>query len=788
MEPGTSRRHDRVRRVLILVENASVPSDRRVIEEARSLSSNGYVVSVIAPAARGEEHRESLEGIEVRRFRPIEAHGGAISQAIEYLNALAKTLWLMLALARNPGFDVIQACNPPDLFFLIVWPFRLAGKRFIFDQHDLSPELYASLYSRDRGFLMRVLRWAEHRSYRLADAVLVCNESYRHLALSRGGVDSDQVFIVRNGPRRGWPLPVRPDPSLKRGRRYLVAYMGIMGYQDGLDVLLEAVHFLVHTMMFREATFTLVGHGSAVPSLMEQARRLDIDDFVHFAGWIPDEETMSLYLVSADACVCPEPSSPLNDKSTFAKVMEYMAAQKPIIAFDLPETRFSAQGAAAYAAPGDIEGFASCIRDVLTDEVLSEKMTQAAAERIPSLRWEGQVPALLAAYDRALRANGEDWHMGPPANRYAIPSPHDVGGYTVRISSAPDDPAWDEFLEHTPTGHHAQTSAWGRARASIGWNPIRLVISEDGRIVGGAQMVRRPMPVGGYVGFVHRGPQVPPDRPDLVALVFSELIAMGKAQGVGYLVVQPPPGADWMTGELRQRGFRCGAFDIDMTATVRLDLRKDLEELLADMSKKRRKHVRSAAGSGITVRRCSEADLPIFNRLKDIQSARLGYARRSPDYYSALWRAMAPREHVELFIAEYEGDPVVAQLVIPFGEVCRHMERVWSGERKELRPSERLEWEVIKWARSQGYRYTDFEGIEPQLADAILSGVEMGDVPEYSASLFKLRFGGSIVVDPSSYDYVYNPLLRFAYRCVPVRVMRSDWMRRLLFRFRETGS
>jgi len=375
-----------------------------------------------------------------------------------------------------------------------------------------------------------------------------------------------------------------------------------------------------------------------------------------------------------------------------------------------------------------------------------------------------------------------------PAERRDTLYFREVGGYLVRVSDEPDDAAWDDFLEQDPLGHHAQTSAWGRARASIGWMPIRLVVSQDGKVVAGAQMVRRPMPVGGEVGFVHRGPVVPEGRPDLTALVFDELLAMGKARGVGYLVVQPPPGADWMTEELQSRGFRRGAFDIDMTSTVRLDLRTDPEGLLAGMSKARRRHLRSAARPGITMRRGSEADLPIFDRLKDMQSARLGYARRSPDYYAALWGALAPRGHIELFVAEFEGDPVVAQLVIPFGKVCRHMERVWSGEHRDLRLSERLEWEVIKWARSQGYGFTDFEGIEPRLADAILSGGEVGNDPKYSASLYKLRFGGRIIVDPPSYDHVYNPLLRSAYHCIPVSVMRSDWMRGLLFKFRKTGS
>jgi lipid II:glycine glycyltransferase (peptidoglycan interpeptide bridge formation enzyme) len=363
-----------------------------------------------------------------------------------------------------------------------------------------------------------------------------------------------------------------------------------------------------------------------------------------------------------------------------------------------------------------------------------------------------------------------------------------VGEYSVRVSEEPDDPAWDDFLETAPGGHHAQTSAWGRARASIGWMPIRVVVRQDGQVVGGAQMVRRPMPVGGNIGFVHRGPVVAEGRPGLASLVLDELIAMGRARRVGYLVVQPPPGADWMIGELLPRGFRLGAFDIDMTATMRIDLRSDLEDLLSRMDKKRRQHIRSASTRGVVVRRGSEADLEIFNRLKDIQSARLGYPRRAADYYTEMWHALAPRGHVELFVAEHEGEPIAAELTIPFGDVCRHMERPWSGEHAEVRPNEALEWEVMKWAKSQGYGFTDLEGLDRPVADALLAGEEPPQDSRYSASLFKIRYGGRVIVDPSSYDYVYNPVLRFAYHCMPVRVMRSAWMRRLLWRFRETGS
>jgi glycosyltransferase involved in cell wall biosynthesis len=388
--------------VLILVENAAIPYDRRVMAEANSLLANGYTVSIICPTASQQPARESLGGVLVRRYRSRPSRGGAASQVAEYLVALVKTFWLMLSLARDPGFDVIHACNPPDLFFLVAWPFRLFGVRFLFDQHDLSPELYAALYGRDSGVVMRALKWSERRSYKAADAVVTVNESYKRLAVSRGGVAPERVFVVRNGPREGWPRAVEPRPELSRGREHLVVYMGVMGYQDGVDVLLDAVAALTGPMGMGDVTFALVGDGNAAASLKERAAALGIEEYVDFVGWVSDEDTLSAYLVTADACVCPEPSSPLNDHSTFIKVMEYMASGTPVVAFDLPETRVSAGEAALYATPGDVEGFAALLRDVLTDEELAARMRARAAERIGSLRWERQVPALLAAYECAL--------------------------------------------------------------------------------------------------------------------------------------------------------------------------------------------------------------------------------------------------------------------------------------------------------------------------------------------------------------------------------------------------
>jgi peptidoglycan pentaglycine glycine transferase (the first glycine) len=364
----------------------------------------------------------------------------------------------------------------------------------------------------------------------------------------------------------------------------------------------------------------------------------------------------------------------------------------------------------------------------------------------------------------------------------------EFSGCSIRISDAPDDADWDDFLETAPGSAFQQTSCWGRARATIGWRPVRLVVSEDGRVVAGAQMLIRPMPVGGNIGFVCRGPVVQEGHPDLAGRVFSEMMAMGRQRDVQYLVVQPPPGGDWTSHELTALGFRRGAFDIEHTATVRIDLSADLDELLARMSKDFRRNIKIAERRGVTVRRGSEADLPIFNHLKDLHSARLGYARRCEGYYTELWRSLAPRGHVALFISEYEGEPVSAQLLMPFGNTCSFYELLWSGEHRDLKPNELLDWVAIRWAKSEGYRFVDLEGIATATAEAVLSGKELPAGPRYSASLYKLKLGGQVVVKPASFDYVYNRALRVAYRCIPNAVMRSEWMYGVLSRFRKTGS
>jgi len=272
---------------------------------------------------------------------------------------------------------------------------------------------------------------------------------------------------------------------------------------------------------------------------------------------------------------------------------------------------------------------------------------------------------------------------------------------------------------------------------------------------------------------VSRGPVVSQDRPDLVKIVFDEMMALGRASKVRYLVVYAPRGGDWMSEELTRRGLRPTGQEFEYTATTCVDLRPDLDSILAGMKRKTRQHIRNATKKqAVTIRQGSEADLPIFSQLKDAHAARLGYSRRSEGYYEGLWRALAPRGHVVLFIAEHDGEPLSAQLAIPFGDTCYHMERPWSGTHSKLDPNELLEWEVMRWAKAEGHETTDHVGIARSAAEAMLAG-EPNPPGLRTAEYFKLGFGGEVTLLPKGYDYVYSPVLRFAYRTVPRRALPS---------------
>jgi glycosyltransferase involved in cell wall biosynthesis len=387
--------------VCIIIENLPVPVDRRVWQEARTLRDAGYRVSVICPKARGfERSRETLEGIEIYRYRVWEA-SSPLGYFVEYALALAAQFCLALRVYARTRFRVLQACNPPDTIFLVGLFFKLFGVRFIFDHHDLNPELYEAKFGR-RDFGYKLVCWAERMTFCTADVSMAANESYHDVARVRANMPDDRIFIVRSCPdlTRMRKRPARPQ--LKEGRRFLVVYLGVMGPQDGLDLLLESVDSVVHRLNRQDILFVLIGAGTELPRLKALAAQKGLERLVRFPGHLSDEE-VAAYFSTADLGVAPDPATPMNDKSTMNKILEYMTFGLPVVLYDLTEGRRAAAGGALYARPGDPEDFARQMLRLLDSERLRDELGACGRRRIEeSLNWESEKQSLLDAYAAAL--------------------------------------------------------------------------------------------------------------------------------------------------------------------------------------------------------------------------------------------------------------------------------------------------------------------------------------------------------------------------------------------------
>ena len=387
------------RRVLMLLENAPYPQDGRVRREASALISAGYQVSVICPSAPGQPRHEILEGVNIYRFPAPPPANTFLSYLWEYSYSMVAALVLSLKVFLRRGFDIVHAHNPPDTFVFIAAMYKLLGKRFVYDHHDLAPEMY---YARFRGggnrFVYHTLVLLEKLTCRMADHVIATNESYKAVEVSRGRVPTEQITIVRNGPDLCHFRPVEPDPDLRQKGEIIIGYVGVMGFQDGVDYLLRALRHLVYDVGRTNFFCTLIGTGDAWGSLKELATKLDLDKYVWFTGRVSDTDLIR-YLSTADICVDPDPLNPFTDRSTMIKMMEYMALGKPIVAFDLSEHRVTAQAAALYVRPNDELEFARALAQLMDDPARRQAMGSFGRRRVESeLAWRYSVPHLLEAY------------------------------------------------------------------------------------------------------------------------------------------------------------------------------------------------------------------------------------------------------------------------------------------------------------------------------------------------------------------------------------------------------
>ena len=391
------------RHILILVENLSVPADRRVWQESRALVEAGFEVTVICPTgANHDREREAvIEGVRILRYPLVTATGGTYGYLREYTVALWHTLRLAIKVRRAGPIDIVHACNPPDLLFLIALALRPGGTRFVFDHHDLVPELFLSRYPSRRIFFW-LTKCAERLTFAAADAVISTNESYRRVAIERGKMAAERVVVVRSAPDLKRFIQREPDVSLRRGKRYLLAYLGVMGPQDGVDYALRALQLLRDEIGRDDIHCVFMGAGDELDEMVALSKELGIDDMVEFPGWAGDE-LIQRCLSTADVCLSPDPLTPFNDVSTMNKVVEYMAMGRPVVSFDLVETRVSADEAAVYVTANDELAFAKAIDALLQDPERRRQMGEVGRRRVQQeLSWEVSHRALVRFYEQLL--------------------------------------------------------------------------------------------------------------------------------------------------------------------------------------------------------------------------------------------------------------------------------------------------------------------------------------------------------------------------------------------------
>ncbi len=398
------------KKVLIIVENSPVPFDPRVWKEALSLTANGYSVTVLCPQAKGYERwHEFIDGIHIYRH-PMPKEGNAAATYLwEYICALFWEFFFSWWIYLKHGFHIIQGCNPPDDIFLVALPFKLLGVKYIFDHHDVNPELYLAKYGK-KNLLYKIQVWLERLTYAASDVVMATNGSYQELAIARGGMHPDDVFVVRNGPDPESLQALPPNTALKYGKPFLIGYVGSISSQEGLDILLDVARH-IKDMGRRDIHFTCVGSGSALAELQEMVKDKDLGDMVNFTGRIPFEQLLEI-LSTADVCVNPDRPCEMNDKSTMIKIMEYMSLGKPIVQFDMKEGRVSAGEASLYADnENQVADFAAKLLWLLDNPEERRRMGQIGRKRVEEeLAWGYSVKNLLSAYERTFaKKKGPQW-------------------------------------------------------------------------------------------------------------------------------------------------------------------------------------------------------------------------------------------------------------------------------------------------------------------------------------------------------------------------------------------
>ena len=390
--------------ILVIIENLPAPFDRRVWQEATTLKENGAKVSIICPKMKGyTKSFENIDGIDIYRH-PLKEGSGAFGYLVEYSQAIFWEAWLTLRIFLKKRFHVIHGCNPPDLIFLTAMWYKIFGVKYVFDHHDINPELYISKFEK-KGFFYNLMVLFEKLTFKVANYSIATNESYKKIAIERGGMHPEKVQVVRSGPKLDRLKLMPPDDTLKKGKKYLVGYVGVIGEQEGLDLLLASAEHIVSKR--KDVHFGIVGGGTYLGEIKKECSEKGLEDYFDFYGRV-DDETMLKVLNTADVCVNPDKPTAMNDLSTMNKIMEYMALQKPIVQYTLKEGKFSALDASLYAKNTDPVDFAEKILTLLDDDEMRKKMVGYGYDRvINKLSWDYEKEKLISIYKKALQQKSD---------------------------------------------------------------------------------------------------------------------------------------------------------------------------------------------------------------------------------------------------------------------------------------------------------------------------------------------------------------------------------------------
>lgn len=436
--------------VLIIVQNLPVPLDRRVWLECQALVQAGYRVSVVCPKGPGDPPYAELDGVRLYKYAPPPDARGLLGYALEFGYCWLRSALLARRIWKRDRFDAIQACNPPDTYWALARRYRRHGVRFVYDQHDLNPEVFRSRFGEPTGLLSRwqyrALLWLERRTYDTAQHVIATNDSYRRIAIDRGGKRPEDVTVVRSGPDTSRMRPIDGDPGLRRGRDHLAVWLGVMGPQDGVEIVLETLDILVHRMGREDLHVALLGFGDSYPELVATAHRLGLDDYVTFTGRA-DAKLIAEYLSSADLAFSPDPLNPLNDVSTMNKTMEYLSYALPVVAFDLTETRVTGGDAIRYVEPTNLDAYAKAVAELLDDPEERVRMAVAARRRAEAeLDWAPQRRRYVGVFDRLFAVPGRLERGGwPQVERRAAGADAVPRASGAAATGAPTDP-WGRRL------------------------------------------------------------------------------------------------------------------------------------------------------------------------------------------------------------------------------------------------------------------------------------------------------------------------------------------------------